>query len=665
MKRSVILSAAILACLTVSARQLTPEEALQRIPSREISRVKGSAAQPQPRLVHTGMTPEGHAAYYMFDTGSSTVFASADDVAAPLLGYTDKAIGSVADMPPSMAWWLEQYAREIAWAAANGITYSASTTADADMTPIAPLVKTTWDQGAPYNDLCPEKKGEHTYTGCVATSMAQVMNYHQWPQRATGTVSYDWNNQTLTADLATIPLDWNLMLDSYPTGSAGSEEQRLAVSRLMMACGYSLHMNYGLAEDNGSGAYSSDLPGALVGNFGYDAATRYEYRDFYTLVDWEQMIYDNLANVGPVIYGGQGSMGGHSFVCDGYSGNGLFHINWGWGGTSDGDFRLSALDPPNLGAGGGDGGFNSDQDAILGIRRPQSGSEAPKPFIGCAKRIYATAEGYDLIIGPERTMPPSLFCNYGSSPATFTFGVMLVNDATGKTDYVVSDNVVDHTLAPMYGLSMIEVELPTDMPDGQYKVFPVYRIDSNEWQKIKLLNTAPQYIEIEISDSEVTVDSESLLPGIYIVDVDPGDGITVGEPYAIEVELANTYPRDMDVTVAGYLKSNGLTEDFTDETKVSIPAGETATTTLTGTVSSTTSPGVYDLDIEADEMIIGTIHGIIVHEASEITDTYSDMQQSTTDKWYDLTGTPVSYDRLAPGTYIRVSDGKAEKVLIK
>lgn len=245
----------------------------------------------------------------------------------------------------------------------------------------APLVKTTWNQGAPYNDLCPQKNGQITYTGCVATSTAQVMNYHQWPPQGTGTVSYDWNGQTLSMDFGATTFAWNDMLDSYPTATTGTDAQRQAVATLMKACGYALHMTYGLSEDGGSGAYSSDIANVLINNFSYDVTARYVQREFYSPEEWEQMIYDNLADIGPAIYGGHGSLGGHSFICDGYDTDGLFHINWG--GTSDGYFRLSALDPPSLGAGGGAGGFNSQQNATLGIRKPQPGSVRPLPYIVC------------------------------------------------------------------------------------------------------------------------------------------------------------------------------------------------------------------------------------------------------------------------------------------
>lgn len=93
--------------------------------------------------------------------------------------------------------------------------------------------------------------------------------------------------------------------------------------------------------------------------FDYDGAAHMVYRDEYANADWEKMIYDELAAKRPVYLSGTSVSGtsvvGHAFVCDGYDGEGLFHINWGWGGMSDGFFRLTLLNPSDHGTGGNNG----------------------------------------------------------------------------------------------------------------------------------------------------------------------------------------------------------------------------------------------------------------------------------------------------------------------
>lgn len=166
MKRKLLLTACIIGLSTIylSARQLTPDEALSRLTPTEMNRIKAAMPHAQLQLKATGHDAAGNAAYYIFSAGDRTLFASADDVAAPLLGYVISSAFNVDDMPPAMNWWLDEYAREIAWATANGVKAFTSTRASDTKAPIAPLVKTTWNQGAPYNDLCPQKNGQITYT---------------------------------------------------------------------------------------------------------------------------------------------------------------------------------------------------------------------------------------------------------------------------------------------------------------------------------------------------------------------------------------------------------------------------------------------------------------------------------------------------------------------
>ena len=97
----------------------------------------------------------------------------------------------------------------------------------------------------------------------------------------------------------------------------------------------------------------------------------------YSINEWENMIYNELANNRPVVYGGQSDDGGHAFVCDGYDGNGMFHINWGWGGYGDDYFSLSVLNPYAVNVSGvmqPGVGFCMIQDAVIGIQQPTEGT---------------------------------------------------------------------------------------------------------------------------------------------------------------------------------------------------------------------------------------------------------------------------------------------------
>lgn len=672
-RKSLLLTAAIfgLSIAPLSARQLTPDESLSRITPTEMNRIKAAAPQAQLQLKSTGYDTAGNAAYYVFAAGDRTLFASADDVAAPLLGYVVSHDFNINDMPPAMSWWLSEYARQIAWAAANGAKPYAATRAADTKSPIAPLIKTTWNQGAPYNDLCPQKNGQTTYTGCVATSTAQVMNYHQWPSQGTGTVSYDWNGQTLSMDLGATTFAWDDMLDSYPTATTGTDAQRQAVATLMKACGYALHMNYGLAADGGSGAFSFDIPNVLADNFSYDAATRIEYRDFYEASVWENMMYDNLANIGPVIYGGSGSLGGHSFVCDGYDTDGLFHINWGWGSTSDGYFLLSALNPPSLGAGGGAGGFNYEQDAILGIQTPQPGSVKPLPAIGgiSVKRIYASLSSGVITVSIEQEdINPHLFLNVGSTTGTFSYGLKFVkDDSTDQTVIVKSNNVQDRELAPSYGYAYIDANMPDEMSDGTYKVYPVYTVNGSPWKDIMLPYGMTNYISISVQSGITTIDPSSAAPGVSIESFSCPTGLIIGKPYTIDLIVTSTYPLTRMFKFAASLTEvdSGFWVDDLESAKITLTSGETAPVTITGTLGNTIEEGEYNLIIREETAGDIQTYRVAVTNSSSKDETAEDASDSATSLWYDLSGRPVNPANLSQGIYIRTDGIHTDKVMVK
>lgn len=673
MKRKLLLTACIIGLSTIylSARQLTPDEALSRLTPTEMNRIKAAMPHAQLQLKATGHDAAGNAAYYIFSAGDRTLFASADDVAAPLLGYVISSDFNVDDMPPAMSWWLGEYAREIAWATANGVKAFTSTRASDTKVPIAPLVKTTWNQGAPYNDLCPQKNGQITYTGCVATSTAQVMNYHQWPPKGIGTVSYDWNGQPLSMDLGATTFAWNDMLDSYPTATTGTDAQRQAVATLMKACGYALHMTYGLSADGGSGAYSSDIADALINNFSYDVTARYVQREFYSPEEWEQMIYDNLADIGPAIYGGHGSLGGHSFICDGYDTDGLFHINWGWGGTSDGYFRLSALDPPSLGAGGGAGGFNSQQNATLGIRKPQPGSVRPLPYIVCggAERIYATVVVRTISVTPNNHMPPCLFKNAGSSTGVFSFGLKVVNENTANEVIMVpSDNVKDETMAPGFGKSEITVTLPDDIADGTYMAYPVYKLGDNPWESIRLPYGAINYIRFSIKDGTVSIDRKSSPSNVFIESLECPTGLIVEKPYTINFTAFNNQPKAAEYRLIASLLEEDTHWWCGDLGRVSatLNPDEPTPLSISGTLDNTVKAGRYILSIEDENS--GNISyscPVTVTEYSGRDETAEDASDAHSARWYDLSGRPVEPTNLPQGIYIRTDGIHTDKVMVK
>ncbi len=162
--------------------------------------------------------------------------------------------------------------------------------------------------------------------------MAQVMKFFNWPAQAgaNANFSYKWrggpaDTPTLSADFSNFSFDWNNMLDSYFT--AYNSAQSDAVANLMKACGYSVEMGYSPVA---SAAFNEVVGRALVTYFDYDGGLHNEPRELYTSARWEQMVYENLRDCGPMVYWGSGSVG-HCFVLRRLSSRWLFPLQLGGG----------------------------------------------------------------------------------------------------------------------------------------------------------------------------------------------------------------------------------------------------------------------------------------------------------------------------------------------
>ena len=208
---------------------------------------------------------------------------------------------------------------------------------------IGPLLESTWEQGNPYNQMCPLGNGGTCVVGCVATAAAQIMRYHQWPPNGEGSHSYFWEGdppvpgQTLTADFSDA-YDWDNILLSYTGGEP--QNQIDAVAELCYEVGVAFEMDYGYS---GSSAYTWDALTVFPNWFRYsDEIDREDRPDYPTAQGWFEMIQDDLDDYHPIQY----RVVGHSIVCDGWrvqSDLNQIHLNYGWGGSSDNWYTVDEL----------------------------------------------------------------------------------------------------------------------------------------------------------------------------------------------------------------------------------------------------------------------------------------------------------------------------------
>ena len=304
-----------------------------------------------------------------YENGGFAV-VSADDLVPEILGVSNKKYSEGKN--ENFNWWLRTIQKSIQYAVANNIPMSTTKPGDIGYpTQVGPLMTTEWDQLAPYNNYCPiSTGGDRCYTGCVATAMAQVLNYQKTPVQGIGTrtIYYPFNstssNRTaVTAEFGEHIYDWNSMRDTYVAGNYSSAEAD-AVATLMRDCGVAANMQYGGYQEGGSGAYGADAAAGLRTYFGIETAEFLE-RDNYSEAEWMDLVYEAISQVGPVYYDGADLSpwvySGHAFVLHGYRADGKVYVNWGWSGDDDGYYDIAQLNPPGY-------HFNAEQGMIVGIQ---------------------------------------------------------------------------------------------------------------------------------------------------------------------------------------------------------------------------------------------------------------------------------------------------------
>ena len=416
MRRLFLLFVLTLLTAVVWAQRISEEQARERalkyLTTNSAAKARGMHAVGSTK---TTTAKVGANSIYAFNLeGGGYVIASGDSRALPVLGYSDSGAIDWDRMPANMQAWLKQYDQAIASLGksqdfADGNSKRGLKTRTAQPA-IDPLIKTQWDQGAPYWYKIPLYNGADTNllgqpcpTGCVATAMAQIMNYHQWPKAACEPIpEYEYEsvheNKSKTVHFDTLPsttFDWDNMMDSYQGPNktvVGTEAQQDAVATLMLYCAQSVYMDY---HPQVSLSDHQQVVEALIKYFGYKNTARCLNRIQYSIDGWENLVYSELAAGRPVQYGGFTDIDGHSFICDGYDGNGLFHINWGWGGLDDGYFSLAVLNPYNnssLGASSSGLGYCIKQDMIIGIE-PDVDGTSPKLAMPQAYLIEDNAMG--------------------------------------------------------------------------------------------------------------------------------------------------------------------------------------------------------------------------------------------------------------------------------
>lgn len=414
------------------------------------------------------------------ESGKGFVIISADIRMRTILGFSYMDSFDEKNMPSQIKAWLQQYTDEMLSMESICSVDQTETVEDMASQPepqysslpirtggVAPLLgNIQWNQSAPYNNKCPiDTDGERSVTGCVATAMAQVMKYHNYPVRGTGSVSYTTSTNKLSVSVTFgETYDWANMLDSY-SGSYNTTQAN-AVATLMYHCGASTQMDY---TSSSSGTQQDKIRSALYNNFGYDSDMACIEKENYTEEEWNTLLLTELNAGRPVNYAGSQGLSGHSFVFDGYEmRDGVsvpyYHVNWGWAGVCDGYYLTSSLAPSRTGIGGGYGNYTQRQQMVIGIKPEDNAFSTPvmNGSFTSSQKVFHYGDSYSTTISMSA---------YNRACRSFSGTIKLVAIASNGAETLLYTHNQSSSVGTSSSCSVnTTITLPSTMNAGRYKL---------------------------------------------------------------------------------------------------------------------------------------------------------------------------------------------------
>lgn len=564
--------------------------------------------------------------FYIFNNeDGGFVIVAGDDCATPILGYSDEGYIDLNNMPIQLEELLNAYALEIQEAVDNNLqatddvaasweTFNKAQQVKKTTAVVNALITTSWNQYPRYNNKCPadaslSSLGGHPTTGCVATAMAQIMKYWEYPKKGYGNKSYrsDYYG-TLFADFGSTAYDWENMPSKL--SSSTSSTQNNAVATLMYHCGVAVSMCYNSDGHGSSGAYVATLRSgqpsaedALKTYFGYASTVSGKiWEQSISTSQWSNMLKSELDSKRPILYAGYmpNGNGGHAFICDGYDSNNKFHFNWGWGGQANGFFSLTALTPGNY-------NYSAGQQAVIGIT-PKDGSSPAKQY-----DLYMNTDLTATNTSSSSSSDPNAY--YFGNTMSFTAkvenngkgtfdGYLKVAAFTDDGDFVAWSNESYHftleagknTVQKTYTFTGGVPFLP-----GKYRAYMCYQ-DEDETES-KLVKTDEGIFLTEYNNVAFTVKASSNLQiASHYTEYDHtfnGSYVT-GERARMSVSIKNTSSSVFYGKIRlSLLNTDGSLAEVIEETDYSkngFPANSTSTDIFYNIID--VEPGTYNLTLQ-------------------------------------------------------------------
>ena len=637
-------------------------------------KIDSKAAAKVPSM--NGGTATAVSPYYVFPFGENKGFAivSGDDDMPEIVGYADHGTYDANNMPSSMAAFLNNYRATIE-AMKQGNASAIKNIAEAKAlranntratTAVSPLLgDIKWNQSEPYNNLCPKYDGTNlSATGCVATAMAQVMMYWKYPNELKADIQgYETSTRKLTisGELKGQKYDWDNMLPSYYSGNY-NQTQADAVAKLMLHCGKAVEMDY----DKESGAYIT--PGRLAKYFGYDSDLMLDLsRTCFTLAEWTTIIDKELQAKRPILYSGRTTDGGHQFVCDGSDGNGLYHINWGWGGYQDGYFDITILNPGQGGIGAGNvtDGYNRNCDMIIGIQPDNGKVDEPLveiPFITVFESDY---NGHATSIELTKPTRQSTTENFSIKIKEWMTN-LTYNDFNDKFGYGISDGNGGYQLIseaeniPIEGVdengggTSIGTTYTIDYafaPNKTYTIYGIYSTDNGKtWKKCAYYYMQPYVVKA----TETTL---SLVKTQLTAEITSNEKQYSGVEGTFELSITNNGDNEFIGLINTYTSSTATRpDDAIANPYMTIPAHSTVTREIGITPTTVGDMYVWIEDGESGEMLLNA-KKFNVEQSTEPSYTIVSITTNATPGVYETENAYINTDKVKVP---RIDDDKAE-----
>ncbi|MBR0037395.1 MAG: C10 family peptidase [Bacteroidales bacterium] len=629
MKRSDLLKFCVSLLFATSATVATAEQrslddalslATQQIGKVELAQTTMNA----PALRDYSTSADAFVPYYIFNKseGDGFVIISGSSLMRPVIAYGDNALSLDTELPDNIQYWFDMISAAATFLESHP-QYALTTEQQvASSEVIEPLLGgIIWDQGKPFNNLCPSVSGERCPVGCVATAAAQCMYYWKYPTQGIGSNSYKSDaGGTLSVDFSKQTYNYSLMYDAYT--SSATTQQNAEVAKLSYHAGVAFDMQY---APSGSGTTIYNMHKGLINHFGYDDLTAVMSREYFTFDEWQSAIMNELRNKRPVLFCGvDESDGGHCFVVDGINADGLYHVNWGWGGYLNNYFDISVLNSNGAGTGArvNEDGFAYYQQIL--VNTAPSGKVTHGKYYTSIMGYYSnemfTVADKTIALGQRNYITSPAIVNLSYLDVEGSLGLAFTQDGIVKAfsvfqDYNEYGKLENYTFTGTDGFPGMTLEgqlsglyldstlvlIPRSLADGTYKVYIALQDLSAQHRDsiglVRFPGSLPNYLNCVVANGKATFTELEGGPKLAVSNWSlSSDEIKVNDSKAVSCTLTN---QDAENSFVGryYLKLTAPNGSATWAEGGVVTLAPNASTTLTFGKKPFMSSGTWNAQV--------------------------------------------------------------------